>query len=80
VLDVVKLAARRVSDWAFLVAGDRDLTEAVEVAQDAGARIIVVHAKAAGIATELRHLADELIQLEDHELKKMFKIKKKKAD
>jgi uncharacterized LabA/DUF88 family protein len=79
VLDIVKLAERRVYDWGILIAGDRDLTEAVAVAQDAGARFVVAYPKGAGIATELRHLADELITIEDHELKKMFKIKKRKA-
>jgi uncharacterized LabA/DUF88 family protein len=31
VLDAIKLAEPRAYDWAILIAGDRDLTEAIEV-------------------------------------------------
>lgn len=80
VLDAVRFAERRVYDWAILVAGDRDLTEAVQVAQDTGVRFIVAYPKGAGMAPELRHLADELIQIEPHELKKMFRARRIRTD
>jgi len=80
VLDVVRFAERRVYDWGILIAGDRDLAEAVQVAQDTGARFIVAYPKGAGMAPELRHLADELVQIEPHELKNMFRKRKVKPD
>jgi uncharacterized LabA/DUF88 family protein len=79
VLDVVRLAECGVYDWAILIGGDRDLAEAVQVAQDTGARFAIAYPKGAGMASELRHLADDLIQIEDYELRKMFRIKKCEA-
>jgi uncharacterized LabA/DUF88 family protein len=73
-LDLVSLAQRRVFDTAVLIAGDRDLAEPVRVAQGEGRRVIVALPKKAGIATELRHLADEVVTIEDDTLKTMFDV------
>lgn len=62
-LDMVRLAQRRAYDMALLFSGDRDLAEAVRDSQDEGRRILLVHPANAGVATELRHLADEIIEL-----------------
>lgn len=58
--DLVRLAERRAYDVAVLIAGDRDIAPAVRVVQDAGAKVIVAHSEGAGVATELRQLADHL--------------------
>jgi uncharacterized LabA/DUF88 family protein len=76
VLDVVRFAERKVYDWGILIGGDRDLAEAVQVAQDSGTRFLLAHPKGAGVAPELRHLADEIITIEGHELEKMFRKRK----
>jgi hypothetical protein len=52
----------------------------VQVAQDNGARFLLVHPKGAGVAPELRYLADEIVQLETHQLSKMFRDKPARAD
>ncbi len=75
VLDLVRLAQRRVYDIAFLIAGDRDLAEAVRVAQDEGRRVILLHPIGGGVATELRHLADEVRPLDEPTLRTMLNIK-----
>jgi uncharacterized LabA/DUF88 family protein len=62
-LDLVKLAQGRVYDAALLFSGDRDLAEAVRVVQDEGRRVLLLHPVGAGVATELRHLADEVVVL-----------------
>ena len=61
VLDLVRLAQRHAYDTAILLAGDRDLAEAVRVAQDEGRRVIIAQLSGGGLATELRHLADEVL-------------------
>lgn len=60
VLDLVRLAERRAYDVAVLIAGDRDIAPAVRAVQDAGAKVIVAHPEGAGVATELRQLADHV--------------------
>ena len=71
VLDLVRLAERGVYDTAVLIAGDRDLAEAVRAAQDAGCRVLVAFPEGAGVAVELRQLADELIMIPKPHLEKM---------
>lgn len=78
VLDAVRFAERRVYDWAILIAGDQDLAEAVQAAQNTGAKYILAHPKGAGVAPALRHLADEVILIERHELEKMFRARRTK--
>lgn len=80
VLDIVRFAERRAYDRAILIAGDGDLAEAVQVAQDNGAKFVVAHPRNAGVAPDLRHLADEIIQFEKHELEKMFRTRTIRAD
>jgi len=75
VLDLVRLAQRRAYDTALLLAGDRDLAEAVRVAQDEGRRIVVAHPAGSGVATELRQLADEVLTISIDDLKTMLTVK-----
>ncbi len=75
VLDLVRLAQRRAYDTAFLIAGDRDLAEAVRVAQEEGRRVVLLHPSGGGVATELRHLADEVRSLDETDLKLMLRVK-----
>lgn len=72
VLDLVRLAQRRAYDTAILICGDRDVAEAVRVAQDEGRRVIIAYPHGAGFSQELRHLADELIELDKDTLRKLF--------
>lgn len=73
-LDLVRLAQRRTYDTAVLIAGDRDLAEPVRVAQDEGRRVIVAVPKGAGLAKELRQLADEVHDIDASQLRSMFHV------
>lgn len=73
VLDMVRLAQRRAYDTAVLVAGDRDLADAVRVVQDEGRRVILAHPNGGPVASELRQLADEVCQLTYEELTQMVR-------
>lgn len=72
-LDLVRLAQRGVYDLAILLAGDRDLAEPVRVAQDEGCKVNLLIPNGAGVATELRQLADEVWTLETAELHRMLR-------
>lgn len=71
-LDLVRLAQQRVYDLALLVAGDRDLAETVRAAQDLGRRVLVAHPKGSGVSRELRQLADDVVVLDDADLRAML--------
>jgi uncharacterized LabA/DUF88 family protein len=75
VLDLVRLAQHRAYDTALVLAGDRDLAEAVRVAQDEGRRVVVAHPVGGGVATELRQLADEVIVISILDLQTMLTVK-----
>ena len=79
VLDLVRLAQRRAYAIAVLVAGDRDLAEAVRVAQDEGCRVILAHPAQAGVATELRQLADQVHAIDATALATMVRRRGKKG-
>lgn len=69
VLDMVRLAERHAYDIAVLVAGDRDLAEAVRAVQDAGRLVVVLLPEGAGVAAELRQLADVVRYIEGQRLR-----------
>jgi uncharacterized LabA/DUF88 family protein len=52
-LDLVQLTRDRVVEAILLVSGDRDLQEAVRVAQGAGCRVVLAHPPRAGVSTAL---------------------------
>jgi uncharacterized LabA/DUF88 family protein len=73
-LDMVRLAQRHAYDVGILIGGDRDLAEPLRLAQDEGRRMLVAVPKGAGIAAELKQLADEVIVLDKSDVELMFKI------
>lgn len=75
VLDLVRLAQRRAYNTAIVLAGDRDLAAAVTVAQEECRRVVVAHPVGGGVATELRHLADQVVALSMPDLKQMLTVK-----
>lgn len=74
-LDLVRLAQRRAFDTAVLIAGDRDLAEPVRAAQDEGRRVLVAVPEGAGLARELKELADEVLPLETSALQAMITLR-----
>jgi uncharacterized LabA/DUF88 family protein len=71
-LDLVRLAQRGAFDGAVLIAGDRDLAEAVRVAQDEGALVTVASPSLRTVARELRELADHLVEIPRDDLAMML--------
>lgn len=62
---LVRLAGRSAFDTAVLIAGDRDLAEAVRSAQDFGRRVVVAAPSGRSVAKELVQLADEIVDLDE---------------
>ena len=60
---------------ALLIAGDRDLAEAVRTAQDFGVRVVIAVPPGQGLADELRRLADEVVAIEEPVLRGMLNIR-----
>ena len=73
-LDMVRLAQRGAYDVGVLIGGDRDLAEPLRLAQDEGRRMLVALPEGAGIAAELKQLADSVIVLSPAVLKPMFNV------
>jgi uncharacterized LabA/DUF88 family protein len=71
---MVRLAQRHAYDVGVLIAGDRDLAEPVRVAQDEGRRIVVAVPEGAGLAVELKQLADEVVELTKADLAQMLEV------
>ncbi len=72
-LDMVRLAQRPVYNTALLIAGDRDLAEAIRTVQDFGAQVIVATPRIQGVAQEVVQLADGIVQISDSELRLMLR-------
>jgi uncharacterized LabA/DUF88 family protein len=79
VLDLVQLSRDRVVDLIVLVSGDRDLAEAVRVAQSAGCRVVIAHPPGTGVALALRQLADGCLEIDRQDLEKMLVARKLKV-
>jgi uncharacterized LabA/DUF88 family protein len=71
-LDLVNLSRDRVADAILLVSGDRDLEEAVRVAQGVGCKVVLAHPRAAGVALALRELADARLSMGVGDLQQML--------
>lgn len=71
-LDLVRLAQRRAYHTAVLITGDRDLAEAVRVAQDEGRRVVIAAPPKAHVATELRQLVDQYVEIVEASLQAML--------
>ncbi|GII65628.1 hypothetical protein Skr01_57130 [Sphaerisporangium krabiense] len=61
VLDMMRFVQQNACDTIVLVAGDRDLAEAIRAVQQLGCRVILAHPAGAPVAQELRNLADEQV-------------------
>ena len=61
VLDMVRLIQQGSCSTLVLVAGDRDLAEAIRTVQQLGGTVILAYPKGAPVADELRDLADERV-------------------
>lgn len=73
VLDLVRLAQQRAFDTAIVVAGDRDLAEALRVVADDYARRVVLYSvQGSEPAMELRQAADEHGRIQDGYLRMIF--------
>ena len=79
-LDLVRLAQRPVYDTAVLVAGDRDLAEAVRTAQDFGARVMVATPRRQGVAQEVVQLADGIVDIGVDDLRLMLPPRPARTD
>jgi uncharacterized LabA/DUF88 family protein len=71
-LDMVSLARDRAVDAILLVSGDRDLEEAVRVAQGVGCKVVLAHPPTAGVATALTQVADARLSIEAIDLQRML--------
>ena len=74
-LDLVRLAGRSAFDTAVLVAGDRDLAEAVRATQDFGRRVVVATPSRKSVARELAQLADDIIDLDQATVRSMLSLR-----
>jgi uncharacterized LabA/DUF88 family protein len=75
VLDMVRLARDGAFQTLLLMSGDADLVEAVRTVQDAGREVILGVPVGAGVAPELRRVVDELVVIQDMQLRRMLKDK-----
>lgn len=66
VLDMIRLVQQNSCRVILLIAGDRDLAEAVRTVQGLGATVILAHPERGPIADELRDLADDRIILTEN--------------
>jgi uncharacterized LabA/DUF88 family protein len=80
VLDLVKLAQQNVYDTAILIAGDRDLAEAVSTVQQLGKQVILVYPEGAGVSPALRRLADFSVSLSSDTLRRFIAVDEEEDD
>lgn len=71
-LDMIRLASRSAFDVAILIAGDRDLAEAIRTVQDCGVKVIIATPNRMSVANEVLQLADEVRVMDDSDLKSML--------
>ena len=71
-LDMANLARDRAVGALLLVSGDRDMEEAVRVAQGVGCSVALAHPGRAGVATALVQLADARVAIEAADLQRML--------
>lgn len=71
VLDMLRLVQQGACSSFVLMAGDRDLAEAVRTVQQLGATVILAHPEGAPVASELRDLADERVVWTEELMKRM---------
>ena len=74
-LDMVRLASRSVCTTMVLIAGDRDLAEAVRAAQDFGVRVLVATPMRHSVAREVTQLADEMLEIDKDAIGRMLTLR-----
>jgi uncharacterized LabA/DUF88 family protein len=72
VMDMVRLAQQGSYDYAVLVAGDRDLAEAIRTAQEFGRSVFVAAPHNIKVSREVACLSDEMLWLTEPILKRML--------
>lgn len=77
-LDIVRLASRSVFTTAVLIAGDRDLAEAIRTAQDYGARVDIATPNRQSVAQEVLQLADGVIDIAVNDLTTMLTMRQQR--
>jgi uncharacterized LabA/DUF88 family protein len=78
-LDLVYMAEHTGYEWAVLIAGDRDLEEAVWTAQEEGRKVLLAVPKGAGVAPQLRRTADEVIELDTATLERFLPARQNRS-
>ena len=71
-LDMVRLASRSAFGTAVVISGDRDLAEVVRTVQDYGVRVLIATPNRASVASEVRQLADDVIDIEPKDVQNML--------
>lgn len=71
-LDIIRLAGRSAFDIAILIAGDRDLAEAIRTVQDYGVKVIIATPNRVSVANEVLQLADEVQVMDSSDLTNML--------
>ena len=79
-LDIVRLASRSVYSTAVLIAGDRDLAEAIRTAQDHGVRIIIATPDRQSVAQEVSQLDDDIIDIPASDVRSMFRPRQQRTN
>ena len=74
-LDMVRLASRSAYATAVLIAGDRDLAEAIRTAPDFGVRVLLASPNQQSVAQEVAQLADDLIDITESDLRLMLPLR-----
>jgi len=72
VLDLVRLAQRRVIHAALLVAGDRDLLDGVRAAQEDGCTVALAYPYRAGVDPDLRRTVDQTHEIKEGVLQEIL--------
>lgn len=71
-LDMVRLASRSAFETAVVISGDRDLAEVVRTVQDYGVRVLIATPNSTSVASEVRQLADDVIDIRQKDVQKML--------
>lgn len=72
VMDLVRLACRKVFDTAVVTSGDRDLAPVIRTVQEYGCRVVVATPDRYSVAREVLELADRVIEIDEEGLHSML--------
>lgn len=80
VTDLLRAAFRSQMSTAVVMAGDRDLAEALRVVQEQGVRVVLAVPESVAVAAEVRHLADELVTIGAARMSTMLQVQREAAE